>query len=39
MKPKTEEWIEKAEGDWATLTREFRARKNPNYDASCFHAQ
>ena len=39
MKPITLEWIEKAEGDWATLMREYRARKNPNYDAVCFHAQ
>lgn len=39
MNPKTLEWIEKAEGDWATLNRENRARKNPNYDAVCFHAQ
>jgi len=39
MKLITQEWVEKAEGDWATLIREFRARKNPNYDAVCFHAQ
>jgi HEPN domain-containing protein len=39
MKPITLEWIEKAEGDWATLTREYRARTKPNYDAVCFHAQ
>ena len=39
MNPKTLEWIEKAEGDWATLSRENRVRKNPNYDAVCFHAQ
>jgi HEPN domain-containing protein len=39
MKPITQEWIDKAEGDWSTLMREFRARKNPNYDAVCFHAQ
>ncbi len=39
MKPITQEWIDKAEGDWATLMREYRARKNPNYDAVCFHAQ
>lgn len=39
MKPITQEWIEKAEGDWATLMREIRARKNPNYEAVCFHAQ
>jgi HEPN domain-containing protein len=39
MKPITSEWFDKAEGDWATLMREFRARKNPNYDAVCFHSQ
>lgn len=39
MKPLTMEWIEKAEGDFASLGREIRARKAPNYDAACFHAQ
>ena len=39
MKPATAEWISKAEGDFATATRELRARKNPNYDAVCFHSQ
>lgn len=39
MKPTTAEWVEKAEGDFATMQRESRARKNPNYDAICFHAQ
>jgi HEPN domain-containing protein len=39
MKPITSEWFDKAEGDWATMMREFRARKNPNYDAVCFHSQ
>ncbi|MDQ3710628.1 MAG: HEPN domain-containing protein [Acidobacteriota bacterium] len=39
MKPITQEWIGKAEGDWATLMRKFRARNNLNYDAVCFHAQ
>jgi HEPN domain-containing protein len=39
MKPMTREWAAKAEGDFATLQRESRARKNPNYDALCFHAQ
>ena len=33
------EWIAKAEGDYATALREVRARKDPNYDAACFHAQ
>ena len=39
MNPLTLEWIQKAEGDFATAGRELRARKNPNYDAACFHAQ
>jgi len=39
MKPITCEWIDKAEGDFATMERESRARNNPNYDSVCFHAQ
>lgn len=39
MKPLTLEWIEKAEGDFHLLEREIRVRKNPNYDAVCFHAE
>jgi len=39
MNPLTIEWLKKAEGDILTARREFRARKNPNYDAVCFHAQ
>ena len=39
MKPLTTEWVEKAEGDRDTALRELRARKRPNYDAACFHAQ
>jgi HEPN domain-containing protein len=39
MKPTSAEWVEKAEGDFATMRREYRARKNPNYDAICFHGQ
>ncbi len=35
----TAEWIAKAEGDFATAGREVRARKRPNYDSACFHAQ
>jgi len=33
------EWVSKAEGDFLTAGRELRARKSPNYDAVCFHAQ
>lgn len=39
MKPITLEWILKAEGDFIAAQREARARKNPVYDAACFHAQ
>jgi len=39
MKPLTLEWIDKAEGDWDSAQRERRARKRPNFDAACFHAQ
>ena len=35
----TAEWVDKAEGDYATAGREIRARRHPNYDAACFHAQ
>jgi HEPN domain-containing protein len=33
------EWIEKAEGDYHSALREYRARNHPNYDAAGFHAQ
>jgi HEPN domain-containing protein len=39
MKPLSREWVSKAEGDFATASRESRARKSPNFDAVCFHAQ
>ncbi len=39
MNALVDEWIAKAEGDWHTLQREVRARKHPNHDAACFHAQ
>lgn len=39
MRPITQEWIDKAEGDYIAAQRENRARKNPVYDAACFHAQ
>lgn len=35
----TTEWVAKAEGDYTTAGRELRARRAPNYDAVCFHAQ
>lgn len=35
----SQEWIDKAEGDYATARREQRVRTQPNFDAVCFHAQ
>jgi HEPN domain-containing protein len=39
MKPITREWIEKGEKDFLSAQREYRARKQPNFDAACFFAQ
>jgi HEPN domain-containing protein len=39
MTPLTEEWVQKAEGDWQVAEREFNAPQSPNYDAVCFHCQ
>ncbi len=33
------EWVAKAKGDFTTAMRELRARKQPNFDSACFHAQ
>jgi len=33
------EWIDKAEGDFITALREYRALKLPNYDSAGFYAQ
>lgn len=37
MKKITQEWLEKAEGDWKVATREFNYDE-PVYDIVCFHA-
>ena len=39
MSPLAQEWVEKAEADLATASRELAVAENPNYDAVCFHAQ
>lgn len=39
MRATAREWIEKAEADFVSSRREFRARKKPNFDAACFFAQ
>ena len=39
MNKVVEEWIRKAEGDFVSALREYRARKLPNFDAAGFHAQ
>jgi HEPN domain-containing protein len=39
MKSITQEWVDKAEGDFVTAQRELQAKDRPNYDAVCFHSQ
>lgn len=39
MNELVKEWVDKAEGDYHSAIREFRARKHPNYDAAGFHVQ
>lgn len=39
MKLLTREWIEKAEENFISAQREYRARKRPNYNAACFFVQ
>ena len=39
MKKSVHDWLRKADADAATARREIRARKTPNFDAACFHAQ
>lgn len=39
MNPLTQEWIDKAESDFRTATRELQVTQDPNYDGVCFHTQ
>ena len=39
MNVELSEWISKAEGDYFSALREYRARKHINNDSACFHAQ
>ena len=39
MTDELSEWVKKAEGDFHSALREYRARKNQNHDSACFHAQ
>jgi HEPN domain-containing protein len=39
MKQLTQEWVEKAEGDFAVAAQIMRRRKQRVYDAACFHPQ
>jgi len=38
MRPMTQEWAEKAEGDYRVTASQWRVAE-PVYDAICFHAQ
>lgn len=39
MSALVDEWITKAEQDYHSARRDYRARKFPNYDGAGFHAQ
>lgn len=39
MSAETQEWCTKADDDCRVALRELRARRQPSYDAACFHAQ
>jgi HEPN domain-containing protein len=39
MKPLTQEWVQKAEGDFTVAGQIMRRRKRRILDAACFHAQ
>jgi HEPN domain-containing protein len=39
MNPLIQEWIDKAESDFRTATREIQVTQDPSYDGVCFHAQ
>jgi HEPN domain-containing protein len=39
MKVSARKWLRKAESDAISAWREYRARKHPNFDSACFHAQ
>jgi HEPN domain-containing protein len=39
MTESTGEWVKKAEGDYRTMSREFKVTRQPNHSAVCFHAQ
>lgn len=39
MKPITQEWLDKAEGDWRAAQSLFRVRKDPNFDVICYLTQ
>jgi HEPN domain-containing protein len=39
MNPLTQEWVDKAESDFRTATREIQVTQDPSYDGVCFHAQ
>jgi HEPN domain-containing protein len=39
MNQLAQEWVDKAESDFRTATRESQVTQDPNYDGICFHAQ
>ncbi len=39
MRADAKAWVAKAEGDYHDVLRGIRARRHPNYDGVCFHAE
>ena len=39
MQAITQQWINKAKGDWGSANRDYRARKPPNFVGACYHMQ
>ncbi len=39
MQAITQQWVDKAEGDWGSMNREGQVQTTPNYDLVCYLAQ
>jgi HEPN domain-containing protein len=39
MRDSTQQWVDKAEGDFRSMVRESSVAQNPNYDIVCFLSQ
>ena len=39
MQPITQQWVNKAEGDWGSMNREGQVQGDPNHDLTCYLAE